>query len=69
MEPKNNDFYIVFSFIFMSFPNLLLEAIFGRSKRRSMNKSAILEPFWIQGGAKNTPLGRPYLDEYLGMLE
>ena len=37
----------------MFFPNPLPEAIFGGSKYQPILKSAILEPFWIQGGSKN----------------
>ena len=50
-------FFIKFSCFF---PNPLPEVIFGGSKRRSMLKSAILEPFWIQGVSKNGPLERNF---------
>ena len=46
-------FASIFHQIFMFFPNPLPEAIFRGSKSQPILKSAILEPYWIQGGSKN----------------
>ena len=53
-------FSMIFSLIFRFVPKPLPETIFGGSKRQSMHKSAIFEPFWDFGGSRNRPLGRHF---------
>ena len=50
----------IFHTNFMFFPKPLPETIFGGSKRRSMLKSAILEPCWIPRGSQNRPLSHHF---------
>ena len=54
-------FASIFHQIFMFFPNHLPEVMFGGSRCQPMLKSAILDPFWIQG----VPIMAP-LDAILG---
>ena len=57
---KPSIFASFFHWIFMFFPNPLPETIFRGSKCQPILDGAILEPFWIQGGPKNGPIGHRF---------
>ena len=60
-------FSMIFSLIFRFAQKPLPETIFGGSKRQSMHKSVIFEPFWDFGGVRNPPLGRHFRPKNLKM--